>query len=956
MDIKFVLGYNKNCFQQVYYNYFARNFICVIYLYLHPFHFASIVYYIAISFVQIVCIFVSIVEVLEISALSGTASHQDLAGVKQQNRRCSVPQGMHPLTADSVSMQPTLSKFFHKLVEVDGEEQQKRMRLATSSEEDSDAENQTGAEDKDDEKKESIVPHGIESMVNTMMQQLNAIYALIRQKKTKPGEVKHAYDTDLRSSSMWKTKSVLDQFPFQRFLQHLNTEFPSGVMQVDKDRKKWSCSICPNFAGDSVTATRAFHRHNCFKHFRSRMYCDSALAITQNNKATAVAEGLQHQKESHVFAEDLAQCIVDDAIVSASRKSLSLTSIPIILDVVCRALIACRGPEILSTEEIMAIRKTSPKAATMITRINACTKSVLVCSGVRRAACRRGRSAITDRLLTLARHTLAKKVEHLRKCRYLSLTADESDTYSFSAPLAVALQGCSPEFLWANLFLGQTDVADNKSGPEMYRKLKLLLDGCHPTLLIALIFFSCFDGASAMRSTPIYAGLDSHPAGTSLHAELKRDGLPRLGNIHGLCHLLNLAQKKAYTLCGDWTIQWFDHIKGVFRWFAKSPRRKAQLKSLHKEMTLLNNVVTWRMCYPKYYCPTRWIGISRCLESILAAGPLLEEYCDNLVTAGFRPARDDDDEEEVIPSLVNATAAREEESDDDEDDDRYHADTFHVWGDQYWDLPITVPVDDLEIDNEVDRLRKDSLGRADVWKDLDAGTKRTKCVLLSERCGLTTQMLGLDAIMADALKPYKVLVERLQTQIIPIGHKIRPWISKCFKQLNQAFLDDNPSYGRRYQQWRTRDDVSEELDEQVQLMGRQYVYQFLKDAKHRLQPYWSLLLASETINPCMPSRISPSAWEGVKDLCRRVQMDADRIVNTIKELKLQHQSAEEWCRAEVRNCQSNLLKFYHDRLTIDTAEGVQPEYPLANEFATMIFSLHYVSSSVETYFSKTRSV
>lgn len=150
--------------------------------------------------------------------------------------------------------------------------------------------------------------------------------------------------------------------------------------------------------------------------------------------------------------------------------------------------------------------------------------------------------------------------------------------------------------------------------------------------------------------------------------------------------------------------------------------------------------------------------------------------------------------------------------------------------------------------------------------------------------------------------------------------------------------------------------MSEELDEQVQLMGRQYVYQFLKDAKHRLQPYWSLLLASETINPCMPSRISPSAWEGVKDLCRRVQMDADRIVNTIKELKLQHQSAEEWCRAEVRNCQSNLLKFYHDRLTIDTAEGVQPEYPLANEFATMIFSLHYVSSSVETYFSKTRSV
>ena len=96
-------------------------------------------------------------------------------------------------------------------------------------------------------------------------------------------------------------------------------------------------------------------------------------------------------------------------------------------------------------------------------------------------------------------------------------------SYSFSAPLAAALQGCSPMFKWANLFIGQTDVADDKSGPGMYYKLRRLLDKAHVDLFDK-IFFSCFDGDSAMRSTPLYAGLDSNPAGTSLGAQLKNAG------------------------------------------------------------------------------------------------------------------------------------------------------------------------------------------------------------------------------------------------------------------------------------------------------------------------------------------------------------------------------------------------------------------------------------------------
>ena len=35
-------------------------------------------------------------------------------------------------------------------------------------------------------------------------------------------------------------------------------------------------------------------------------------------------------------------------------------------------------------------------------------------------------------------------------------------------------------------------------------------------------------------------------------------------------------------------------------------------------------------------------------------------------------------------------------------------------------------------------------------------------------------------------------------------------------------------------------------------------------------------------------------------------------------------------------------------------EGQDPEYPLANDFATLVFSLHVASAIIETYFSRTK--
>ena len=102
--------------------------------------------------------------------------------------------------------------------------------------------------------------------------------------------------------------------------------------------------------------------------------------------------------------------------------------------------------------------------------------------------------------------------------------------------------------------------------------------------------------------------LDSWPRGTSFVAHLKRNGKPNIGNLHGVCHNVNLGVKEAMA-ANPWSILWMDHVRAVFNWFSKSPARKSKFASLSEELTLLGNVVTWKMVYPKYYCPTRWVGI-----------------------------------------------------------------------------------------------------------------------------------------------------------------------------------------------------------------------------------------------------------------------------------------------------------------------------------------------------------
>ena len=234
---------------------------------------------------------------------------------------------------------------------------------------------------------------------------------------------------------------------------------------------------------------------------------------------------------------------------------------------------------------------------------------------------------------------------------------------AFSLP---PTQGCSPDFEWGNFYIGLTDVALDKSGLGCYQSTMKIIQSAEDLAgilcddeqsLRKLIVFLCTDGASSMRSTPFYAGLDVKPDGDSFVACFKKNHKPLIGNLHGTCHNLNLGLKEALTkTTHNWAEVWLLHVRAMFNWFSKSPARKARFKHLSDQFQILGQAVTWRMVYPRYYCPTRWVGIIVALQSICAAKDLHVEYCRDLITKGFTADRSADNdvppEDEVRDALL----------------------------------------------------------------------------------------------------------------------------------------------------------------------------------------------------------------------------------------------------------------------------------------------------------------
>ena len=163
---------------------------------------------------------------------------------------------------------------------------------------------------------------------------------------------------------------------------------------------------------------------------------------------------------------------------------------------------------------------------------------------------------------------------------------------------------------------------------------------------------------------------------------------------------------------------------------------------------------------------------------------------------------------------------------------------------------------------------------------------------------------------------------------------------------------------RRFREWRDKSEMSctnrrshEKMLQQIKIRGRRFVFNFLTSMRRRLRPYWAILMACELANPCSPAGISDSAWDAVKDLCKRAGMSPTKIPYVVDEIKAQRVHYSRSSPAVEYRMQTNLLKFYADRI-----QSGDRRFPLCNEFAQIVFSIKVSSADIETYFSRTKYV
>lgn len=101
---------------------------------------------------------------------------------------------------------------------------------------------------------------------------------------------------------------------------------------------------------------------------------------------------------------------------------------------------------------------------------------------------------------------LKQKAEYLSRCNYVGIILDEGNNFSGSCPLYVSTISCDPEFNWRVMFIGQADCAGRKDGKSIYDLTKQIFIDAGMEAIYKKAVSGGTDGASVMRSTPLYSG------------------------------------------------------------------------------------------------------------------------------------------------------------------------------------------------------------------------------------------------------------------------------------------------------------------------------------------------------------------------------------------------------------------------------------------------------------------
>jgi hypothetical protein len=307
------------------------------------------------------------------------------------------------------------------------------------------------------------------------------------------------------------------------------------------------------------------------------------------------------------------------------------------------------------------------------------------------------------------------------------------------------------------------------------------------------------DGASLLRSGQGYRGVTGHGSiGRSLIAAMYRDkeigpvlrnnhpffhdDLERRGNTSGPVAVYDIPHNANRSLVKlmlrIWLNRcWLKHTKVCVAYFSKSVKRRNDVMdgvsdedrnvmlALSEELSEVDLQHGRQIYLPKYFSPTRWIGLYQVAASLILAYFALWALKKSMITTGWGPKSG-----RIAHAGDDGTRSTEVGTDDDSD------------------------VDSDEDDYSDDKIRPSNLSSLDKFNQVGKSdaAKALQSHLLNSQYGITQTMVGMSAGMLGLLAIYKTLIERSQYRNMPIGPYMARQVDIMHRNIRRAFVEGDP--------------------------------------------------------------------------------------------------------------------------------------------------------------------
>ena len=747
---------------------------------------------------------------------------------------------------------------------------------------------------------------------------------------------------------------------------------PENVLETVPGKLSLRCTVC-----DEVYKWSGVER--VIKHILSKSHhkcCKQKLKAKETARAKAL---LDEQIKIQARAKDVIKYVTTFATQYGVAKSLPFSATVMALDCVTATLKTIVASEI-SSKCIALLQKHGHKQeAGMMASLQTLTASAdmggrrvptlkrkngqpLPPPRTKRSRFRLHRTTVAKRVINIAATIKEKKATYLGACPYVSLILDEGNNYRRSCPLYAATMSCDREFRWRTQFVGQANCEGSKTGKNIHELTKGIFISNGLLSVWDNLEAVATDGASAMRSTCDYAGLDARGViGESFVAYLKRDVKEDLDAWHGLCHQMDRGLNDAMDAIETLKLFYLPHVRMCHSEFKRSSVNRTELKALTD--------TPWEVFYPKLHVATRWLSMKKVATTMAVKNSraLLKRYAQGLRDRGlgarafdpyrYHRRRQNRDAEEAGNDNRDGEGSDAEGSDaeDDQQDVERVQEAMEGDRDGYHRQPQRFPSAEAAAAAAPEQQDMVDADDFDTGRD---GARGRKCKnLLNRDVGLTDLNFGRSAYLAGVLKPYAVLIEELQ-RVHPEQHWCARRIRKFYMVMQTSWVGSatqTPVYaGREFREWCDEMEAldKEDLVDLVKKECRSFSGVILASIKVRLSHTWASIQALELIDPLGPELgrfATDEVWAALKDLCSRRGLDYDLCKEQIVEMR----SAADGLHADDRQLiKLDLCGYMRERHAGFVAANRPSPTEEYDKLCCAVFSIPLTSSFVESLFSK----